>query len=251
MQTEFEICGNHIPYEKITDYNIVQREYIYRPSFKECAAGFRKKSTKYEFFCMLPYAMILEKDDLNFKEATKNVGASTLGLSIAKDVAVGVLSIAGSKINRKRFRCENIAGRCFTTFLGDIPAVLYTIDGRTIDVYRRDEMYAQLGQNIAPTIQFIPALRIVTKDSERFFFGNNIQLFDVQPAYARLRFEMESYKEAILKLEAEKKAALEAKGNIFTRLLPIKKKQPKLADSTNELNEKEDSLCLTKTENTK
>lgn len=32
MLQEFDLCGTHVLYEKITDYNIVQREYIYRPS---------------------------------------------------------------------------------------------------------------------------------------------------------------------------------------------------------------------------
>lgn len=235
MLSEFDICGTHIPYEKIKDYKIVQREYIFRPTFREKTSflGFKRKNTEgesnYEFDSMQPYAMILEKDDMNFKLATKNVLTTALGLTIVKDVAVGALTIAKEKINRKRFRCQNIAGRCFTTFLGDIPSVLYTNDGRVVDVYNNDPMHIKLGQNIAPSIQMVPALLIKTKDEEFFFFGNNIQLPNVDTEYVRLRYDME-----LLKLEASKTDSLESKGNFFKKFLPKKKGQPKLVDSNPE-----------------
>ena len=76
MDTEFNICGTHIPYDKITDYCLVNREYIYRPSFIEIVNTQKKlfqtyTTTEYKFDRMLPYAMILSREDMDFKKATK------------------------------------------------------------------------------------------------------------------------------------------------------------------------------------
>jgi hypothetical protein len=35
MDEYFEICGNRIPYSGTTAFHIEQREYIYRPVYKE------------------------------------------------------------------------------------------------------------------------------------------------------------------------------------------------------------------------
>lgn len=254
MDQEFEICGNHIPYEKIKDYCIVQREYIYRPSFIETVTVHKKMfqtqtSTEYKFDRMLPYAMILGKSDIEFKEATKNVLTPTLGIAVVKDLAVGALSIASDKINRKRFRCKNVAGRCFTTFLSDIPTVLAMSDGRIIDIYKNDPMYTKLNQLIDPTIQMIPALHIITKEKEYYFFGEGIHLKDVGEEYKRLRFEMTEYKESIKRLEASTKPSLESR-NPFSKLFGKKRPQPMLENPTETIaqNDKADSNEDAKTE---
>lgn len=233
MLQEFDLCGKHVPYEKITDYNIVQREYIYRPSFRERPSGLKKMlaSSKYSFDRMLPYAMILFKDDMDFKRNTK--GTSTKGVkeAVVKDLAVGALSILGDKINRKRFKCKNIAGRCFTTFLSDIPTMVIMNDGRIVDVYKNDSLYKELNQTIEPTIQMIPALRVLTKEQEYFFFGAGVQIMDVEYEYNRLKYELAQYREEIARLEAVQKPTLESGSkNPFAKLFGKKKKQPALEE---------------------
>ena len=233
--SEFELCGTHIPYEKITDYSVVQREYIYRPSFIETIITHKKMfqtytTTEYKFDRMLPYAMILFKDDLDFKRNTKASSSNGLGGAILKDVALGALSIASDKINRKRFKCKNIAGRCFTTFLSDIPTVLVMSDGRIVDIYKNDALYAQLNRNIEPTIQMIPALHVLTKENEYFYFGEGIQLIDVESEYNRLRNELTLYKDTIKKLEVSKKSMFESK-NPFTKLFGKIKPQQKIEET--------------------
>ena len=198
IQDELDICGTHIPFSSIIDYQVVQREYIYRPAYRErLDSGFSLKrfsKEKYEFAEMLPYASVLVSSDREYKLATKDVEARTLKESIVKDIANGLLSRAGSKMTRKRYHCKNIAGRCFTVYLDDIPAVLVRGDGKISDVYKNDELYPLLGEPIAPVVMTVPALRIETKKEEYLFFGNRIQIEDMNNAYGALRQQMEAFK---------------------------------------------------------
>lgn len=204
LQDELDICGTHIPYSVITDYQVVQREYIYRPAYRErMNRGISLKkfvAGKYEFAEMIPYASVLVETDREYKLATKNVEAKTLKDSIIKDMAHGLLSKAGSRVTRKRYHCKNITGRCFTTFLDDIPAVLIRGDGKMSDVYKNDELYPMLGEPIAPVVMIVPALRIATKKEEYFFFGNRIQIENIEEVYGYLRQRMD-----MLKLEKSSK----------------------------------------------
>ena len=236
MDTEFDICGTHISYDKITDYSLVHREYIYRPSFIEISNTQKKlfqtyTTTQYKFERMLPYAMILSREDMDFKKATKSASVNGLGGAIVKEAAVGALSIISHKITRKRFRCKNIAGRCFTVFLNDIPSVIEMSDGRIIDVYKNDELHKQINQSLEPTIQMVSALRILTKEKEYFFFGDGIQLDNVEMEYQRLKYELSSYKDSVKKLKSSEKPAFELK-NPFVKLFGKNKTTPALEEST-------------------
>lgn len=200
LQDEFDICGTHIPYAAITDYQVVQREYIYRPAYREHLTrglSLRKfVQGKYEFAEMIPYASVLVETDREYKLATKDAKVGSLKDAIVKDIAHGLLSKASSKVTRKRYHCKNIAGRCFTTYLDDIPAVLIRGDGKMSDVYKNDELYPLLGEPIAPVVMTVPALRIITKKEEYLFYGNRIQLEDMNSVYGYLRQQMD-----LLKLE--------------------------------------------------
>ncbi len=238
--TEFDIYGTHIPYCDIKDYKIVQREYIYRPSYREKSSPFGKIFSKgeYEFDRMLPYAAILTKEDSDYKLAVKNVNVTTVKSAILKDIAVGALSAFRDKMNRKRFHCKNVAGRCFTTFLDDIPTVIIRNDGKISDVYKNDSLYPLLGEPIAPTIMIVPAMSIETKNEQYLFFGNRIQLNDVESEYIRLRNEMEFFKE---NNSQKKKPVIEIK-NVISEFLPkvSKKSLPEESSSStnnDELNE--------------
>ncbi len=234
LQDELDICGTHIPYSAITDYQVVQREYIYRPAYRErlthgLSLG-KFVAGKYEFAEMIPYASVLVESDREYKLATKDAKANSLSESIVKDIAHGLLSKASSKVTRKRYHCKNIAGRCFTTFLDDIPAVLIRGDGKISDVYKNDELYPLLGEPIAPVVMTIPALRIATKKEEYLFYGNRIQIEDMNAAYGYLRQQM-----ILLKLEqAEDKTSKQLKmPQIAKKLMPAFGKKDK-EDNTGE-----------------
>lgn len=199
FMNEFDICGTHILFSDIKDYQIVQREYIYRPAYKERQSSIRKllSSAKYEFTEMIPYAAInVDSKENKHQLATKRVKEDgTVKGAVIKDVAVGVVSTIADKLNIKelkntKYNCISISGRMFTTFLEDIPAVIIRSDGKISDVHKNDPIYPQLGETIAPCILIVKALMIVTKNSEYVFYGNGIQIDDVENAYNDLHESM-------------------------------------------------------------
>ena len=198
IQDELDICGTHFPLASIKDYQIVQREYIYRPAYRErMKRGFSLRKFvqgEFEFAEMIPYAAVLVSSDKDYKLATKSAEVKSLGEAAAKDIAVGILSKLNAKVNKKRYHCRNIAGRCFTVYLEDIPAVLIRGDGKMSDVYKNDELYPLLGEPIAPIVMTVPALSIKTKKEDYLFFGNRIQLEDVSMMYQYLRQRLETMK---------------------------------------------------------
>lgn len=224
MQDEFEIFGTHIPLSAIKNYSLVQREYIYRPAYKAKAISLKSifSNCKYEFYQMIPYAAIISDDEYTL--ATKKVKTNTVGGAIVKDLAVGFLSGISNKINSKelnckKYNCKNLAGRTFATFLEDIPAVIVRDDGRVVDVYKNDELYKLLEDSTAPTITIVPALEIIA-ETKYVFYGNGIQLYDIDSEYNRLNCVMSAYK-------------IEQNGNKLINKLP-KKVFPKLFDKSHE-----------------
>jgi hypothetical protein len=71
--------------------------------------------------------------------------------------------------------------------------VIIRDDGRVTDVYKNDELYKLLEDSTAPSVTMIPALEIVA-DTKYVFYGNGIQLTDVNSEYDRLRTSIETYK---------------------------------------------------------
>ena len=92
------------------------------------------------------------------------------------------------------------------------------------DVYKNDELYPLLGEPIAPIVMTIPALRITTKKEEYLFYGNRIQIEDMNAAYGYLRQQMN-----LLKLEhAEEKSNKQLKmPQIAKKLMPAFGKKDK------------------------
>lgn len=231
MNDEFEIYGTHIPFSAIKNYRMVKREYIYRPAYKAKTTSLKSlfSNCKYEFYQMIPYAAIISDDEYTL--ATKNAKTNTVGESIIKDIAIGVISSVSSKLNTKelkykKYKCENIAGRQFTTFLEDVPAVIIRDDGRVTDVYKNDELYKLLEDSTAPSVMMVPALEIIA-DTKYVFYGDGIQLTDVSSEYNRLRSSIETYK-------------IEQHDNRLINKLP-KKILPKLFDKSSK---EDDKLAL-------
>ena len=190
----FEIHGNPIKLSEIKDFRIVQREYIYRPSYKEKENAFLRafSNKKYDFYMMIPYAAIL--DEREWKSAMSSYKAKGFKDSLGKDLIEGAVGMIGDKLNiktfkSKKFKCMNTAGRIFMTYLEDIPALVYRNDGKISDVYKNDEIYPDLGEPIAPAINEVHALKIKA-DEEYIFYGNGIQVEDIKYEYERLKHEL-------------------------------------------------------------
>lgn len=195
MADYFEICGTPIKYSEIKNFRLVQREYIYRPTYMECEKQSFFRTKKYDFFGMQPYAAIYDENEK--RSALKEYKTKDFKESIGKDFIEGVITTIGDKwhikaITSRKYVCVNQAGRKFTTYLEDIPALLMRKDGKASDINKNDELYPLLGEPIAPAINIVYALQITAKETY-VFFGNDIHLHDVGAEYERLKIELNKY----------------------------------------------------------
>lgn len=201
MGETFEIFGTLIRYDAIKDFRIIQKEYIYRPTYRECpksilgALGIKK----FEFAGMQPYAAII--DEKNKKSGLSSFNAKTMKESLGKELFDDVRTTIGDKFNikairAKKYTCVNQTGRIFSTYLDDIPALVGRLDGKFSDVMKNDDLYPLLGEPIAPAINIVPVL-VIKANEEFVFYGNGIQLDNIEEQFQRLKYEMELYKEEL------------------------------------------------------
>ena len=197
MDTFFEIYGTHIPISSIKDFRIIDVEFIFRPVYREIKKSVMTAFTgkKFEFTSMQPYAAIIGQQGQ--KSALGEYKAKDFKEALGKDITGAVIYTIADKLKLKAFKhqkyqCLNLAGRAFTTYLDDIPAMLTWNDGRIAEVFKEDALYSSLGEVATPGIQYIPAL--IIKANETFcFYGNGIQLVDTTFEYERLKQEMSNY----------------------------------------------------------
>lgn len=212
MEFIYEICGTQIPVSTIKEFRLTQKEYIYRPVYREADKSLLNvfSGKKYAFLSMQPYAAIF--DETTHKSALKEFKARNLKESFGKEVAEGVVTSLADKLNIKtlkyqKYKCINLAGRVFTTYLVDVPAVLLRLDGKVSDVRKDDELYTLLGEPISPTIEFVPALEIIGERSY-CFYGNGIQVDNIAADYERLKEVMMQYNLSKAQLQAPKSKVL-------------------------------------------
>lgn len=226
METFIDICGTPIELKNIKTFRVVQREYIFRPVYKEVmlkAKGlFAKEQKHIEFACMSPYAAI--KGEKERSSALDKINPIKMVDALVKDTATTI----GDKLNikvlkYKQYECINAAGRTFSTYLLDIPAQLVRFDGKISEVYKDDEQYRLLGEPIAPSIEMIPALEVIA-DQHYIFYGKSIHLNDVLAEYNRV-------KEAMVDFQNTKKLSNKFKRNDNQRL-EMKKKTGLLENIT-------------------
>lgn len=193
MDEFFYIMGARIPIASIKDFQIVQREYIYRPTYIEAGSGIFGK--RFRFYKMQPYAAII--GDTEKHSAVSQYDARTLKNSLVKDVFEDIRTTVGDKFNIKairstKYQCINQTGRTFMTYLEDVPALIMSADGKASDVHKNDELYSKLGEPIAPAINIVHALTI--KANQKYiFYGNGIQIEDIASEFGRLKEAVDSY----------------------------------------------------------
>lgn len=195
MSEYFDICGTPIKFSEIKSFRVIQREYIYRPTYLESEKTFLNRNPKYSFYGMQPYAAIVDENEKH--SSLKEYKATTFNESLGKDLIEGIITTIGDKfhmkaISSKKYVCTNQAGRTFTTYLEDVPALVMRRDGKASDIYKNDEQYSLLGEPIAPAINIIYALQIISKE-KYVFFGNDIQIHDVNAEYERLKYEINEF----------------------------------------------------------
>jgi len=210
MEKIFKICNTEIPLDAVKKYRIIQREYIYRPAYKEITTTRMKvfTSTKYDFIDMMPYAAIIgEKeykiatarlDDNSLVEGGRNpaeifANVVLTPVNFAKDVtativnsAAGIFSRNKKSLARPKYYCLNIAGRAFETYFDEIPILIVKEDGSVSDISRSDEKFSKITNVARPTIRNVDVF-LIEADRKYLFFGNGIQSEDVNYDYNRLK----------------------------------------------------------------
>jgi len=221
----FEICGTHIQISTIKDYRLGQIEFIKRPVYYERSrskwGGLFKGSNNHniEFGGMQYYGAVI--GEIKYKNAIEEAPVNNIIDAAAKAVLGGISdAIANLQKNRIvksiRYRIMNPAWRVFERTLEEIPAVLVREDGKESEVYKQDELYPLLGEPIAPSIEMVPALYIVSTDGNYVFFGNGIQINNIQQEYERLNLAIKEIKE-IKDQQSQKQGLL---GGVFGIKLP-------------------------------
>lgn len=210
MVDYFDVCGTPIKFSEIKSFRLIQREYIYRPTYKESDKSFLTRNRKYNFYGMQPYAAIVDEKERH--SSLKEYKTKDFKESLGKDLVEGVITTIGDKwhikaINSKKYTCVNQAGRRFTTYLEDVPALVMRQDGKASDIHKNDELFSLLGEPIAPAINIVYALQIVAKETF-VFYGNDIQLHDVGAEYERLKAEYSAYQEGVKVTKASLKPKL-------------------------------------------
>lgn len=235
MAEYYEICGNRIPYSMIDSFHVEQKEYIYRPTYREKENSILKafSKSKYEFFQMQPYAAILGEDE--YKSALKEHKTRTFKQAIGKDLIEGTITTIGDKFNIKAFRskkykCCTQTGRVLNTYLEDIPAQIIRNDGRLIDVRKNDEFYSLLGESIMPSINIVHAL-VINADKEYTFYGSGIHIDNLEYEYERLKAGYDAYQ--LLKLEIHDTSLIEEKSKLSLPKIPRMGLHGRLKKKTN------------------
>ena len=197
MDGFFDINGTHIALDAIKDFRTLDVEFIFRPVFREAQKGLLNAfiNKKYEFVAMEPYAAIIGQQ--GHKSALGEYKAKDFKEALGKDITGAVIYTLADKMNlkafkRQKYQCLNLAGRAFTTYLDDVPAMLRWNDGRIAEVYKEDPLYKELGEITTPGVQYITALVIKANDAY-CFYGNGIQVADARQEYERLSQEISVY----------------------------------------------------------
>lgn len=197
----FEIYGSQISLSSIKEYHLGQIEYIMRPVYIDRGKSRWKsfigqKDNKIEFYRMDYYAAIIGEN--RYKNAVEETTPNNMLEAVVKTVVTGVADVVsdltGNKKTKKiRYKTMNAAWRVAEKTFEEIPAVLIREDGKRSEIYSHDELYHLLGEPIAPTIVMVPALFIKSSDGDYVFFGNGIQIQNVEMEYERLKKAVKAY----------------------------------------------------------
>lgn len=215
MSTLIDLCGTPIQLDKIKDFKLIKREYLFCPAYQETeeqkfsifARRGAENKKKFKFTRMVPYGVLLSDKEKpqnggyeikSFGEAvTFNIiDKATKGLSDIAGIAADYLRIDTS--GNKEYRILTQGRRLVTIKLRDIPAKVQFLSGKVSDVYKNDQYYEFLGESIAPAVLPVPALVINIDKATHVFFGGGIDMEDIESTYHMLF-------EAYNKLQEEKK----------------------------------------------
>lgn len=196
-----DICGVPIDLEKVKDFRVIKRDYIFCPYFEEMVEerrhlfGFSSAGSSFLYIRKKPFGMILnekEKPTLNrdgvvtFRDSAGLFALDGLSNTIGN---LGVMAADLLRIdthNNTKYRVVTPGGVTRTIRLRDIPARVRFMNGRETDVYKNDPNYAQLDDTISPSIEQVDVLTVQTEKESLVFFGSGINMDDPYTVYRAL-----------------------------------------------------------------
>lgn len=215
-----DICGTPIDLTQVKEFQIVNRDYIFCPAYKEVEKS-RKSifsrigdpEKKFEFVQMVPFGAALSDKERpvdntyeikSFQDALTLHVLDGVGKAIVNtaNIVTDLLRIDTS--GNKQYNILTTGRRTVTLRLRDIPAKVQFLSGKISDVFKNDEIYKFLGEPIAPAFTTIPVLHILEK-KHYAFFGGGIDNIDVDKAYQLL---LEKHNKADLEKQNKPKFAL-------------------------------------------
>ncbi|MGN1399065.1 MAG: hypothetical protein ACI4WG_03595 [Erysipelotrichaceae bacterium] len=195
----------------IKTFSVVPVEYIFRPTYyEEDEYGLfgTNKGKKYRFIKMEPYAAIIGENNSKVSEYKSENFIEV----VAQDLIDGVTTTIGDLVRikaarSKKYRCVRPSGAMYNMYLEDIPALIIKSDGREMEIRRGDELFGNLGDTFRTVVKNIPAL-YVEADKNYIFYGEGIQISDVDEEFQKLKFEFAAYKAEQLSSKKEKQISL-------------------------------------------
>lgn len=224
----FSICGLTIPFNEIRRFEVILREYVFRPTFRE-----QPNSKKCVFYAMEPYASVISKDEYDRLTLSKTkltssaiqttAGAIALTASgianiiggftpeeIIAGVAVNTVGKVVNKVtenvetphDKEKIYCKTAAGRVFRTTLRDIPPIIYCLNGQVIQATKKEARKLLSGEHTTASVFNVPVLHIYAS-SEYHIYGSGIHVANSNAEYDRLSAEYKQYRDWQAQLQRE------------------------------------------------
>lgn len=211
MAEYVDIGKRIIKTETIKTFSVVPVEYIYRPTYyeqEEYGLFGNIKGTRYVFAGMQPYAAIIGENNSKVSEYKSNKFVEL----VAQDIISGVGTTLGDVIKlkalrSKKYKCVRPSGAMYNLYLEDIPVLVTKSDGREMEIRKGDEIFGMLGDSFRTVVKNIEAL-YVEADKNYIFYGDGIQLQDVDGEFQYLKQEFAAYKASLESVKKDKVARL-------------------------------------------
>lgn len=215
-----DLCGLPIQLENIKSFQLVKRDFLYCPAYKEMeeqtfslfarfGAANRKK---FVFTNMVPFGALLsdkEKPTGNAYEIKSFGEAATLHILAGVEKAVN--NVAGIAVDLLRIDTSGnktyhvlTEGRRITDIkLRNIPAKVRFLSGKVSDVYTNDPIYEFLGEPISPVVVSVPTLVVTVDKATHVFFGSGVDLEDAEATYHSLLETYNNYQATITQKKSQ------------------------------------------------
>ena len=201
------IGGVLIPYRDIRAYRLINREFLFRPAFRQVNSAILKK---YEFAQFVPYcALLSEQEYCLLNPSNKQSSSETFGTlksividyateghllqNIALNAADFIVDLAIDKaknrVSNNKFYCLGYNSNVFITKINNVPPLLVNNLGYPIEITNTSTKHL-LPKGYYPKVEQGLALHVTTSFQQYLFFGYGIHIDDPRQTLATLTREI-------------------------------------------------------------